>query len=319
MRKRGGSGRRRKVINLQEFNFSATGEQRQEMGNDIWQQEFPFESRFFSHDGVRQHYVDEGTGSPIVMVHGNPTWSFYYRHLLSAFRSTHRVIAADHIGCGLSDKPQKYTYRLAQHIANLKKLISHLKLEDATLVVHDWGGPIGLGVYLNLVHRFRRIVMLNTGAYLPDKLPWALRVARWPLFGSVAIRGLNLFCRRALKTAIADPGSLSPVARAGLLAPYDNWAHRVAVHQFVLDIPTHPKHPSYGTLKFIQDGLFQLEEVDVKMIWGMKDWVFTGEVLEEMHRRIPHATVHRIENAGHYVLEEARSEVIDQIGEFING
>ena len=92
------------------------------MANDIWQQEFPFESRFFDQAGYRQHYVDEGQGSPILMVHGNPTWSFYYRHLLAAFRESHRVIAVDHIGCGLSDKPQKYRYRLHQHIDNLKKL-----------------------------------------------------------------------------------------------------------------------------------------------------------------------------------------------------
>ncbi|MEE2643262.1 MAG: alpha/beta fold hydrolase [Planctomycetota bacterium] len=287
------------------------------MGTDIWQQEFPFESRFIDQKGVRQHYVDEGQGEPILMVHGNPTWSFYYRHLMAAFRESHRVIAVDHVGCGLSDKPQKYRYRLHQHLDNLKHLVNELKLENATLVVHDWGGPIGLGMYLHLTHRFKRVVLLNTGAFLPEKLPFGLQVARWPLVGKLAIRGFNLFCKKALTTAVADPAALSDIARQGLLAPYNNWANRVAIHQFVQDIPTRRAHPSYGALKLVQDGLVKLEDVPVKMIWGMKDWVFTGEVLAEMEKRIPHASVHRIENAGHYVMEEAREEVIEQIGSFL--
>ena len=100
--------------------------------NKNWQKEYPFESKFFDQGGLKQHYIDEGTGSPLLMVHGNPTWSFYYRHLVSAFRDSHRMVAVDHIGCGLSDKPQKYKYRLTQHIENLKRLVTHLKLEDTT-------------------------------------------------------------------------------------------------------------------------------------------------------------------------------------------
>lgn len=288
------------------------------MGTDIWQQEYPFESRFFDHDGVRQHYVDEGQGDPILMVHGNPTWSFYYRHLLSAFRDSHRVIAVDHVGCGLSDKPQNYKYRLQQHVDNLKHLVTDLKLENTTLVCHDWGGPIGLGMFLHLIHRFKQVVLLNTGAYIPKSLPLGLRMARWPLIGNIAVRGLNLFCKKALTSAVADPSCLSEITKQGLLAPYNSWANRVAVHRFVVDIPLKEGHPSYGALKLIQAGLSKLDETKVKMIWGMQDWVFTGEVLDEMTRLIPHASVHRIESAGHYVLEEAREEVIDQIGNFIN-
>ena len=288
------------------------------MANDIWQQEYPYESKFFDQNGIQQHYVDEGQGEPILMVHGNPTWSFYYRHLLAEFRETHRVIAVDHVGCGLSDKPQKYRYRLHQHVDNLKRIVNHLKLEDTTLVVHDWGGPIGLGMYIHLVHRFKKIVLLNTGAFIPKSIPFGLQLARWPLIGKIGVRGLNLFCKKALQTAVADPGCLSDITKQGLLAPYNNWKNRVAIHQFVLDIPLKESHPSYGFLKLVQDGLVKLEEVKVKMIWGMQDWVFTGNVLKEMEKRIPHASVHRIENAGHYVLEEARDEVIDQIGSFLN-
>ena len=105
---------------------------------------YPFESRFFDLGGVRYHYLDEGRGEPIVMVHGNPTWSFYYRHLIMDLRKEYRVIAPDHIGCGLSDKPQQYEYTLEHHIANLEALLEHLALKKITLALHDWGGPIGM-------------------------------------------------------------------------------------------------------------------------------------------------------------------------------
>lgn len=288
------------------------------MNND-WQQEYPFKSHYYDvGGGIRQHYVDEGEGDPIVMVHGNPTWSFYYRHLISKFRGTHRMIAPDHIGCGLSDKPQKYKYRLSQHIENLRRLITHLKLENATLVVHDWGGPIGLGMRMLLPHRFRRIVVLNTGAFIPQEIPFGLKLARLPLFGKIAIRGFNMFCRKAITTGVVDPKSLDAIARSGLLAPYNNWSNRIAIHQFVVDIPTNQSHPSYGSLNVVEQGMPKLAEYPVKMIWGMKDWVFTPAVLDEMRRLIPHASVHTLDNVGHYVMEEGRDEVIRQVEGFLD-
>lgn len=286
--------------------------------NKNWQKEYPFESKFFDHDGLKQHYIDEGSGDPILMVHGNPTWSFYYRNLVSAFRDSHRMIAVDHIGCGLSDKPQKYKYRLTQHVENLKRLVTHLKLEDTTLVVHDWGGPIGLATLMHLSHRFKKVVILNTGAFVPKEIPFGLRMARLPMIGKFLIRGMNMFCKKAITTAVVDKASLSDVAVEGLLAPYDNWANRVAVHQFVMDIPPNSSHPTYGALKVIDEGLDNLSDIPVKMIWGMKDWVFTPEILAEMEKRIPHASVHKLENVGHYVMEEGRDEVIKLVGDFLN-
>ncbi|MDB4671625.1 alpha/beta fold hydrolase [bacterium] len=287
------------------------------MSNNDWQKEFPFESKFFDQGGVRQHYIDEGEGEPIVMVHGNPTWSFYYRHLISSFRSTHRVVAVDHVGCGLSDKPKKYKYRLSTHVHNLKNIVSNLKLENATLVVHDWGGPIGLGMWMILMQRFKRVVLLNTAAYIPKEIPFGLQVARWPILGAIGVRGLNLFCKKALTTGVADSQSLDAVARQGLLAPYDSWANRVAVHNFVLDIPLKTSHPSYSGLQLLETALPQLAEIPVKMIWGMKDWVFNGDVLDEMIRRIPHAEVNRLENVGHYVMEEGREQVVELVQDFV--
>lgn len=286
--------------------------------NKNWQKEYPFESKFFDQGGLKQHYIDEGTGSPVLMVHGNPTWSFYYRHLVSAFRDSHRMVAVDHIGCGLSDKPQKYKYRLTQHIENLKRLVTHLKLEDTTLVVHDWGGPIGLATQMHLSHRFKKVVILNTGAFPPTEIPLGLRIARLPILGQFLIRRMNMFCKKAITTAVVNKDSLNDIAIEGLLAPYDSWANRVAVHQFVRDIPTKESHPTYGALKAIEGGLDNLNELPVKMIWGMKDWVFTPAILTEMEKRLPNATVHRLENVGHYVMEEGRDEVIKLVGEFLD-
>src|SRR3989338_6551111 len=112
---------------------------------DSWRKLYPFESHFLDLEGVRYHYVDEGRGEPVVLLHGNPTWSFYYRRLILDLRQRYRVIAPDHIGCGFSDKPQRYAYTLEQHIANGQALIERLGLARIALVMHDWGGAIGMG------------------------------------------------------------------------------------------------------------------------------------------------------------------------------
>ena len=121
-----------------------------------WKSLYPFSSHEISIGGYRYHYVDEGEGEPLLLVHGNPTWSFMWRNLILAFRDRYRVIAVDHIGCGLSDKPQAYSYRLQQHIDNLSQLVRELNLDNITLVAHDWGGAIGIGAALQSPHRFER-------------------------------------------------------------------------------------------------------------------------------------------------------------------
>ena len=123
-----------------------------------WHDEYPFKSHYLEADGYRYHFLDEGEGDPVLMVHGNPTWSFYWRHLVLALSPRHRAIAVDHLGCGLSDKPLDYPYRLEDHVANLAGLVHALDLKNITLVVHDWGGPIGLSAALQLQERIGRLV-----------------------------------------------------------------------------------------------------------------------------------------------------------------
>ena len=154
---------------------------------------YPFESHYLSLAGHKYHYVDEGTGDPLVMLHGNPTWSFYYRALIAEFRNRHRVIAPDHMGCGLSGKPQDYPYTLEQHIANLEALLDSLKLERVTLFLHDWGGPIGMGYAVRHPERVKRFVIFNTAAFPAPRIPFRINICKLPLFGTIVVRGFNAF------------------------------------------------------------------------------------------------------------------------------
>ncbi len=263
------------------------------------------------------HYIDEGVGPPVVMVHGNPTWSFYYRSLIQSLRTQFRAIAVDHVGCGLSDKPVAYDYRLRQHIDNLVNLIDVNQLTNATLIAHDWGGAIGLGTVLKRPDVFARIVLLNTGAFPPPYIPFRIRVCRWPVVGRLGVQGLNLFARAATVMATEQAGGLTSDVAAGLLSPYDSWNHRTAIYQFVRDIPASTSHPTWSLLQEIEDGLPTLNGLPIQLIWGMKDWCFRPECLERFVRHWPDAEVLRLAAAGHYVLEDAPGKVVTAVMDFL--
>jgi len=270
------------------------------------------------------HYLDEGPHSPsgdrpgdggaptetILCVHGNPTWSFYWRHLVSAWRGRRRVVAIDHLGCGLSDKPQDYPYRLADHVANLRRLITELDLRNVTLVAHDWGGAIGIGAALAEPERFARLVLTNTAAFRSSRCPLRIRACRIPVLGPFGVRRFNLFVRAALAMATAKPERFTPTVRAGYLAPYDSYAHRIAVQRFVEDIPLSPAHPSYETLRQIEAGLPRLAELPILLAWGMRDWCFTPRFLERFCEFWPAAEVRRYDDVGHFTAEDAHERLI---------
>jgi len=207
---------------------------------------YPFTSNWLDLDGVRYHYLDEGPrdAPPLVMLHGNPTWSFYYRTLIPTLSQTHRVIVPDHVGCGLSDKPQEYPYNLNQHIQNVKSLLSHLELENFTLMVHDWGGVIGMGYAIDHPETINRFVVFNTAAFYLKKLTILIRLCRSKLLGGFLVRGLNAFAGSATYMAISNHARMTRQVRAGYLAPYNNWHNRIAVHRFVQDIPWEENHPT---------------------------------------------------------------------------
>lgn len=281
---------------------------------DAFRREYPFRSRFLNVDGHRYHYVDEGAGKPLLFVHGNPSWSFAWRNLIKGLSTRHRCIAVDHIGCGMSEKPQSYSYRLANHVDNLARLIDELDLSDITLVAHDWGGAIGLGAAARHPERFSRFVLMNTAAFRSQAIPWRIAACRIPLLGTLAVRGLNAFAGAATFMAVERP--LQPAVKAGYLSPYDSWANRIATLRFVQDIPLSPSHPSYQTLLQIENSLPTIATKPTLLIWGMKDWCFTPAFLAEFQRRLPNAEVMPVADAGHYVFEDAPERILLRMHEF---
>lgn len=274
--------------------------------------EYPFEPRFhWPRENCRMHYVDEGRGRPWLMVHGNPTWSFMYRNLVKDMSKEFRCVVPDHMGCGRSDKPAAgdYHYDLRTRIADLESLVLDLDLRDITLVVHDWGGAIGVGVAARHPDRFRDIVAMNTAAFWLPRLPWRIRVCGTPVVGDILVRGLNAFAGAAVFMAPGKPWGLSAEVRRGFLAPYDSWASRRAVLEFVRDIPMSPGHPSYDAILDVEEGLRGISGKVKLVIWGMKDFCFDEPFLIEWRRRCPDAVVYRFPEAGHYVLEDARDSI----------
>ena len=295
--------------------------------------DYPFESHFLTlADGLRCHYVDEPHDvvtphnvdqSPdrpvLLMVHGNPTWSYFWRHVITQFRDRFRCIAIDHIGCGLSDKPdeEEYPFTLQRRIDDLVQLIEHLDLKQITLIVHDWGGAIGMGAATRLPERFARFVFMNTAAFRSTQCPMRIRLCRLPVFGRLAIQGLNLFALGALWMASANRKKLTASVRSALLAPYNSWHRRLAIYRFVQDIPLSPRHPSYETLKNIEESLPQFHEHPVCLIWGMLDWCFSPEYLKRFLQFFPEADVHRLEKAHHLLLEDAPEEAAAALETFL--
>lgn len=276
---------------------------------------YPFRTARFAVPGGEINYVDEGAGPPVVLVHGNPTWSFYYRRLINALSPHQRVIAPDHLGCGLSSKPQDYPYRLQNHIDNLTALLKHLALGPVDLVVHDWGGAIGMGWATAHPELVRRIVVLNTAAFLSPNIPLRIAVCKIPGFGDLAIRGLNGFAGAAVFMAVEQP--LAPEVRRGYLLPYGTWADRIATLRFVQDIPLHPGHPTWPVVDAIDRELTVLRNKPMLILWGGKDWCFTDHFLAGWLKRFPKAQAIRFDNAGHYVLEDAHAELVPRVVRFL--
>lgn len=283
---------------------------------------YPFESHYINLKGLKYHFVDEGTGNPVVMIHGNPTWSFYYRELIKALSGNYRTIAVDHMGCGLSDKPDKnqYDYRLKSRVDDIEALIDSLELsEKITLVLHDWGGMIGMAFALRHPERIGRIVIMNTAAFLPPdgkKFPLRLRLIRdIRLFATPAVLGFNLFAYSAL--FMASHKGLSKDVKSGLTAPYNCWKNRRATLYFVQDIPVGENDPSYSIVKHADENLHKLAGIPMLICWGKHDFVFDESYFAEWQRRFPDAEVNLLSDAGHYVMEDEPEKVCMLVKDFL--
>ena len=258
----------------------------------------------------------------MVMVHGNPTWSFYYRELIKAFSDQYRTIVPDHIGCGFSDKPDPdiYEYTLKNRVDDLESLLDSLYIrEKITLIAHDWGGMIAMTYALRHTERISRIILMNTSAFFPPdkkRLPLRLWLIRHITpFAEPAVLGLNLFASAAL--FMASYKGLSKEVKAGLTAPYNSWKNRIATLKFVQDIPVYKSDPSYSLVRYTDDNLYKLADIPMLICWGKHDFVFDTDYLAEWQRRFPRAEIHLFSDAGHYVLEDVPDKIIFHIKAFL--
>jgi pimeloyl-ACP methyl ester carboxylesterase len=290
---------------------------------DIPRELYAYEAHFLDLDGLALHYLDEGSGPPVLCVHGNPSWSFYYRNLVNELRRDHRVIVPDHIGCGMSDKPgdERYEYTLERRVADLEALVDHLEIRaDLTLIVHDWGGMIGMGLAHRRPGLVARIVALNTGAFpLPASkaFPWPLWLVRDTPVGAFLVQRFNAFSRGAARFCVTR-GRMDPLVRQGMIAPYEPRENRLATLRFVQDIPLGPGDRAWDLVKAVEGGLDRYADTPVLLCWGMKDFVFDHHFLDRFVQLWPHAEVLRLEDAGHYVLEDAPEDVVPRIRGFLD-
>lgn len=273
---------------------------------------YPFRSHYLEVGENKIHYVDEGEGRPFLFVHGNPTWSFYYRNLLNEFKKTNRVIAIDHMGCGLSSKPQDYSYTLDNHIKNLMILIEKLDLKELTLVVHDWGGAIGFGAATRMPERFKKFVILNTSAFFVNRIPFRIHLCRRPrVFAKLLVQGLNGFAGPA--TFMASSRKLSKLEKEGYLLPYNNFKNRIAVFHFVQDIPMEENHPTRKVLDEIESKLSLFKDHKILILWGGRDFCFNDAFYKKWCEIYPNATKIYFKDASHYVIEDKLKETIIQM------
>lgn len=284
---------------------------------------YPFCSNYFLPlDGPhKMHFVDHHktrcNDKNLVMLHGNPTWSFFYRNLIKDLSEHFRVIAPDHMGCGLSDKPQNYNYTLKQHIDNLEDLIDNkLKLKSVSLIVHDWGGAIGFGYAVRHPEKIEKITILNTAAFTDTKIPKRINICKTPVIGEWFIRIFNGFAYPA--TFMTTTKGLSSIIKEGFLLPYNNYKNRIATAKFVTDIPLSSTHPSFKTLLDIENKL-QTLTCPKFLLWGARDFCFDLHYFKKWQQIYPDAAFKLLENAGHYLLEDELEEALSAVRPFLLG
>ena len=278
---------------------------------------YPFTPHRFATEAGEMSYLDEGprTGEAVLMVHGNPTWSFFYRELVRELSPSMRCIVPDHLGCGLSEKPQNWAYTLPNHIRNLTALLNSLGLKKVHLVVHDWGGPIGLGAMLPQADKLGRVVILNTAAFADTVVPWRIRLCRVPVVGEIIVRGGNGFAWPATWMAVTK--ALPRDVARGFVYPYGNWADRIATHRFVQDIPAGQGTASDAALAEIERSLPTLQKLPVKILWGGADFCFNRHYYDRWRALLPQAEAVYEAGAGHYLLEDLGKTGSQQVSGFL--
>ncbi len=290
-----------------------------------WADEYPFESHWMGVDDGQGgtdwlHFIDEGPkdAPTIFFFHGNPTWSFYWRKLIVGLRDRYRCVALDHLGMGLSDRPQLDRFLFKGHVDRACALVDALDVEAFSVVGHDWGGCIAAGVAGRNANRVRAISWMNTAAFRSQEIPFSIATCRIPGFGTLAVRGFNAFAGAAIFRAVEKSERMTRKVRAGYLDPYGNWNDRIATLRFVEDIPLDASHPSWEELGRIEDNLSLLKQKPVALFWGDKDWCFTPNFRRRFEREFPAAEVHAWDDCGHYVVEDAHERILPLLRTFFD-
>jgi len=287
--------------------------------------DYPFAPhRFEVRPGIAMSYLDEGPrdGEIVVMLHGNPSWSYYWRHLALGLRDRYRCIVPDHIGMGLSDMPgdDRYRYTLQSRVDDLAALLSHLRIGGpVTLAVHDWGGMIGFGWALSHAAQVQRLVITNTAAFpLPaaKKMPWQLSFGRDGALGALAIRGFNAFS--GIASYVGVERRMPAEVRRAYVAPYDSWANRIATLRFVQDIPLSEGDPAWPLVAEAGRRLHEFADRPTFVGWGLKDFVFDRHCLDGFTAALPKAQVLTFHDANHYVMEDKREVLVPAIRAFLD-
>lgn len=280
------------------------------------EQVLPFQSRFVSIGGYKMHYLDEGSGPVVLLLHGNPTWSFFYRNVIRELRGSFRLIAPDFLGCGLSDRTPGVRFRAIDRINQLDEFVRTLGLDRFSMVMHDWGGPLGTGFMLRNLDRIDRIVYLNTTLTETESLPPIIKLAAMPIIGKLLTRHTAMFVK--LTTSMGANKRLTPDIVAGYRFPYTTRQRRDAIWDFVADIPFDSDHPTYTQMVDIAAGLPRVAQKPVKIIWGLKDPCFHREMLSKVAAHFPKAEILEIPEASHLVLDDAPNIAIPAIQEFLS-
>jgi len=281
---------------------------------------FNFAPHYHHVNGFEMHFVDEGRGEPIVAVHGDPTWGYLYRTFIPILSQHRRCIVPDHMGMGKSGAPRDpYPYRLRHHVANLEALLLPLDLHQMTLVLHDWGGPVGLGFATRHPDRIKRLVLMNTWAFAPwpgGPLPRLLELIRSER-GERFVLEKNGYLEPALVGTTHRPENLTKTVLDAYRAPFPTPESRLALLCWSRDIPVHETDPSYPEMKQIDEGLVRFTGTPTLLVWGMRDPVLPESVLRTWQRTYPQATTAEIEDASHFLQEDAPERIVLCIEEFL--
>ena len=276
--------------------------------------EYPFKHHYFKVNDTTMHYVDEGEGEVLLFVHGTPSWSFEFRNVIKFLSKKYRCIAIDHIGFGLSEKPAKYDYTVQNHTASLLKLVTHLQLNQFTMLVHDFGGIIGLAAAEQIPEKIKGLVILNTWCRSIQDEPEYKKMKM--ILGSPLVpllyRYLNFSAKYILPAAFGERSRLTPEIHQHFLRPFSKVSERNGTIAFAKSLLRDQDY--YAS---VGEKLSILKDKPVLIIWGMKDEFITEKHLLWMQEQFPGSKVVRYDDAGHFVLEEKSVVAGPVIAEFM--